>query len=313
MNYAQANEKLTGRCKDSRKLENNTYLKRRGQDIVVRLHSTDVVTYHPNGDISLASGGWNTITTKSRINTYSPFQLQCERGEPFLYLGRGLQVPFVDGITVKPSGEIVNGSKQTIDDIRAEWHERDRESARISRWKSKARGLTRDSSQCTKQETNWRYRADDPNAPKKCGCWRCGRRGFGPSKLSPGKCTNCGCLGVVTRPNCPKLTPAKIQAESKATARRAMILCYGLARYLQDAGVVIEQSPEYTFLRAEIDRWNAVTGMKDAEGNIIVTGGQCRSLEDARAWFAKTAADALVNRGQGTTEDIVRTELLRSL
>ena len=92
-----------------------------------------------------------------------------------------------------------------------------------------------------------------------------------------------------------------------------MILCYGIARYLQDAGVVVEQSPEYTFLRVEIDRWNAVSGMKDREENLIVVAGECKTLADARSWFALTAAQSLTIRGRGTTEDIVRAELLRSL
>jgi hypothetical protein len=60
MNYQKANEQLQGRNKDSRKLANHTYLQRRGENIAVKLHATDVVTFTPNGDCIFNSGGWLT-------------------------------------------------------------------------------------------------------------------------------------------------------------------------------------------------------------------------------------------------------------
>ena len=69
MNYKNANDKLQGRCKDSRKIANNTYLKRRGQDIAVMLHETDIVIFHPNNTFTLNSGGYRTRTTKARMNS----------------------------------------------------------------------------------------------------------------------------------------------------------------------------------------------------------------------------------------------------
>lgn len=39
---------------------------------VVRLHQTDVVTFHSNGDIEVGTGGWNTVTTKRRIEDFTP-------------------------------------------------------------------------------------------------------------------------------------------------------------------------------------------------------------------------------------------------
>ena len=72
MNYRLADKLLQGRCRESRKLENNTYLQRRGDNIAVKLHNTDVVTFAPNGDVVLDSGGWLTSTTKDRMNKYLP-------------------------------------------------------------------------------------------------------------------------------------------------------------------------------------------------------------------------------------------------
>ena len=69
MNYATASAKLTGRCRERRKMENNTYLVRRiDGGIAVRLHNTDVLLFRPNGSIVLNSGRWRTTTTKDRMN-----------------------------------------------------------------------------------------------------------------------------------------------------------------------------------------------------------------------------------------------------
>src|ERR1700722_12560336 len=41
-------------------------------DTCIRLHRTDVVTRRSDGLIILTSGGWQTTTTKDRLNTYGP-------------------------------------------------------------------------------------------------------------------------------------------------------------------------------------------------------------------------------------------------
>lgn len=71
--FKEADQVLQGRCKQSRKLGNNTYLERRpNNQIAVRLHRTDIITYHPDGSCTLNAGGWKTVTTKDRLNKYSP-------------------------------------------------------------------------------------------------------------------------------------------------------------------------------------------------------------------------------------------------
>lgn len=73
MTYAEADSKLQGRCKRSRKLQNNTYLERCGEgEIAVKLHSTRVLVFYRDGRVRVAMGGWNTMTTKDRINSYLP-------------------------------------------------------------------------------------------------------------------------------------------------------------------------------------------------------------------------------------------------
>ena len=65
-NYRSAERLLNGR--DSRKIANNTTLRRDGDEFVVRLHYTDIVRYHADDTVTLNSGGWQTVTTKQRMN-----------------------------------------------------------------------------------------------------------------------------------------------------------------------------------------------------------------------------------------------------
>lgn len=97
--YQSASEVLTGRNKDSRKLMNNTYLHRvNDSSIVIKLHSTDVVTYHADGRIVFNSGGWRTVTTKARMNEYSPARVSQARGVWSISIG-GVEANYADGIT----------------------------------------------------------------------------------------------------------------------------------------------------------------------------------------------------------------------
>lgn len=72
MTYAQLNLLLVGRNKDKKKLANNTYAERRDVGIAIRLHQTDILTFYPCGSVVVKTGGWETVTTKGRINRYLP-------------------------------------------------------------------------------------------------------------------------------------------------------------------------------------------------------------------------------------------------
>lgn len=93
--YAEAHALLGS--KPSRKLENNTYLVRLvdgSNALAVRLHATNVVTYHPDGRIECQTGGWFTLTTEDRLSKYTPagLSLWSERGEWFI-CNRGEYAP----------------------------------------------------------------------------------------------------------------------------------------------------------------------------------------------------------------------------
>jgi hypothetical protein len=80
--HTEADAVLTGRCKDRRKVANNTWLERHDNgDIAVRLHATDVVVYHPDESVTLNTGGWYSVTTKERMNRFTDFSVHSVKGE----------------------------------------------------------------------------------------------------------------------------------------------------------------------------------------------------------------------------------------
>lgn len=134
MNYEKAVATLKNR--PSKKVANNTYLVPVEGGIAVKLHQTNVVTFHSDGNVTLNSGGWRTVTTKERINRYSPARVYSEGGVWFVYYkddyGSQTYQPddctdhratFFDGITVdskgiplvKDSGEEVLAAKRRLD------------------------------------------------------------------------------------------------------------------------------------------------------------------------------------------------------
>lgn len=110
--YNEAIEKLGNR--ESRKLENNTYLKRRSETkIAVQLHNTDVVTYCADGTVILNSGNWKTITTKDRINKYAPCFLYQENSQWFFTSDTFRSKPtqayiFSDNMSIDKFGNVHN-------------------------------------------------------------------------------------------------------------------------------------------------------------------------------------------------------------
>jgi hypothetical protein len=94
MNFTQANDLLQGRNKESRKLENNTYLIRKSWDVIaIRLHATEIITFYADGKTEVQTGGWQTPTTKARLNDYLNLGIYQHKGEWFLRDGR----PFEEG------------------------------------------------------------------------------------------------------------------------------------------------------------------------------------------------------------------------
>src|SRR6516162_6662753 len=85
--YQWADRELQGRCRMSRKIAINTYLKRldgkEGYVLAVLFHRTYILKFFPDGEIDIDTGGWNTVTTKARLNDYFPGRVWSESGHLF--------------------------------------------------------------------------------------------------------------------------------------------------------------------------------------------------------------------------------------
>lgn len=82
---------------------------------VIRLHQTDII--RRKGDkVTLSTGGWQSMTTKERLNTFSPFRVGSHKGNWTVTTDAGT-FPFSDGctfdvVTGEPVGRTVaNGDK----------------------------------------------------------------------------------------------------------------------------------------------------------------------------------------------------------
>lgn len=102
--YANFADKLGSRT--SRKVANNTYLRRQDDGaIVVHYHTTDVLTYRADGTVTYNTGGWQTYSTKERFNTFGPDGVRVWSDRGTWYIGRhsGDYIPFVNGMTIDPA------------------------------------------------------------------------------------------------------------------------------------------------------------------------------------------------------------------
>lgn len=100
MNYIDAVNMVKGKSSaNKRKIGNNTYAEIQPDgSVTIRLHSTNVVTIHPDDGVTINSGGWRTSTTKNRINKYSPVKAYQKNHQ--WYFDDGTE--FEDGMFFKP-------------------------------------------------------------------------------------------------------------------------------------------------------------------------------------------------------------------
>lgn len=101
MTHAEAVNMVRGkRNANRRKIGNNTYAEiLHDGSVGIMLHSTYVVKIHEDGTYTLNSGGWQTLTTKDRINQYSPRYVYQKNFEWFVKIN-DKSYPFMDGMVV---------------------------------------------------------------------------------------------------------------------------------------------------------------------------------------------------------------------
>ncbi len=99
--------------KDARSLAHNTMVVRvDDQFIGVILHHTRIVTFDLDGNVTLNSGGYHTVTTKQRINQFlrpHGWSVEQKRYEWTVRGPRGEKLDFEDGIVI-PLGSTVHPS-----------------------------------------------------------------------------------------------------------------------------------------------------------------------------------------------------------
>lgn len=101
MNHNEAVLMVRGkRNAKRRKVGNNTYAEiLHDNSVGIMLHSTYVVKIHPDNTYTLQTGGWQTVTTKDRINQYSPVRVYQRKYEWFVKVN-GKEYPFMEGMVV---------------------------------------------------------------------------------------------------------------------------------------------------------------------------------------------------------------------
>jgi hypothetical protein len=149
MDYTKADSMLQGRCRMSRKLGNNTYLLRGNEgEIAVKLHATHILTFYKDGSIRVCTGGWNTVTTRARMNVYLPSGYSVgtnskEFGDNCVLHGPGWQAIVDNAFIIPKNGRIPKYVQKHVEKVRQETREAINERARVRRlemyWVNKAR------------------------------------------------------------------------------------------------------------------------------------------------------------------------------
>ena len=239
-----------------RRLANNTRLTRGAENegvLVVTLHSTDIVTLYPSGRVVLNMGGWNTVTTRDRMNQFSPVErVWSESGQAFCQW-HGKEYAFERTVTCFPDGTC---DGQDATEARAELHaellKRKRDYSKLPRvkaqvraryWVRKARGI--EITRCSMSR------------------WNCAtRRG---RDRTPGT-KSCGCVVRTVVPKLRKpLTITDILAETNASVRVAKMTLYGVDRFFVDSKpTVLDEKAGYQLVRIRNndEMWTAQTALK---------------------------------------------------
>jgi len=103
--------------KDSRAKTNFRVIKR-GENMAVRLHNTDILTAYPNGDVELDCRGWgNSMTTKAAmgfaLGKFHPAYINMgsykfrSNSQLCLQLPNGRVVRYYDGIRISQTSEVL--------------------------------------------------------------------------------------------------------------------------------------------------------------------------------------------------------------
>ena len=99
-----------GRDPSWRSIGHNTVVHRKSDGtIAILFHSTNVVIFHQDGRITFNTGGWWSVTTKVRLNEFSPCSVWSEGDGDWAIMGpTGDGARFEDGVTMGADGTFQN-------------------------------------------------------------------------------------------------------------------------------------------------------------------------------------------------------------
>lgn len=99
----------------------------------IKYHDTVVLKVRKDGSIRLNSGGFRTITTKERINTYqNVVRIQQTKGEWTVHTDAGT-FSFSDGMEFRKNGQLIGG-KRAASKAGAEANRKRRVARKIARY-----------------------------------------------------------------------------------------------------------------------------------------------------------------------------------
>lgn len=102
LDYASALQHLESRRPNN--IDYNTYLERGSDDtIIIRLYSTAIVRFFPDGAIQLNTGGWDTPTIRERISQSVDIKLYSEKGDLY-FSTTDREYIFHDGVIIQADG-----------------------------------------------------------------------------------------------------------------------------------------------------------------------------------------------------------------
>jgi len=97
--------KKTGKSK-AKKIANNTYLIVDGDTRSIRLHDTNILV-EKDGQITIDTGNWHTVTTKDRLNRYLPSGTWISQKNYDWFLHQNEDVtPYNDGVVIAGKLEV---------------------------------------------------------------------------------------------------------------------------------------------------------------------------------------------------------------
>jgi len=95
-NFFKAQRMLDGR--QQKKIGNNTWaIRNEDGSVSIRLHRTNILIFYPDNTCKYNTGGWQSVTTKRRMNEYAPIPVYQQDWQWYFWGGE----KYEDGTVVR--------------------------------------------------------------------------------------------------------------------------------------------------------------------------------------------------------------------